>query len=449
MPTKMQIRAALIAPALIFLTANISDANAQVFDPQQFTLKNGLEIVVIENHRAPIVSHMVWYKVGAADEPPGKSGLAHYFEHLMFMGTEKYASGEFSNIVARNGGRENAFTSHDYTGYFQNIAADRLELLMELEADRMRGLVLTPEVIEPERLVIVEERRQRTESTPRGLLGEQLGAATYSNHPYRLPVIGWEHEILDLSLADLRNFYDTWYAPNNAILVVGGDVEAEEVLRLAETYYGPVRPRDIPERIRPTEPPHHAPREVVLRDARVQEPSWTRRYLAPSYNSAGSEHAYALQLLAEILGGGSTSRLYRKLVIESELAISTGAFYSPRSIDQSTFGTYFTPGAGHNIDDVLPVYQEEIALLLEKGVSLDEVTSAKTRMIDSAIFDQDSLQTAARIFGAALATGRTVEDVQSWPQRIGAVTPRQINEAARAVFIDKNSATGILLPEDG
>ncbi|MCZ6763756.1 MAG: pitrilysin family protein, partial [Alphaproteobacteria bacterium] len=321
----------------LLLPAFSSAARAQLFNPEYFVLDNGLEVVVLENHRAPIVSHMVWYKVGGADEPPGKSGLAHFFEHLMFMGTEKYPAGEFSDIVARNGGRENAFTSQDYTGYFQNVAADRLELMMELESDRMRGLILTAEVIEPERLVIIEERRQRVERTPQGLLGEQVSAATFANHPYRVPVIGWEDEIRTLTLDDLKTFYDTWYAPNNAVLIVAGDVEVDEVRRMAATYYGPIAARNVPERIRPAEPVHQAPREVVLTDARVPQPSWTRRYLAPSYKSGDTQHSYPLQVLSQILGGGTTSRLYRELVIEQGLAVAAGSSYSAGVLDLAIF----------------------------------------------------------------------------------------------------------------
>ena len=438
--------AAAILTLLLVIAPLPTGARAQSFDVDHFTLGNGLEIIVIENHRAPIVSHMIWYKVGAADEPIGKSGLAHFFEHLMFMGTDTREPGEFSDIVARNGGRENAFTSQDYTGYFQNLAADRLELVMELEADRMRNLTLTAEIIEPERLVIIEERRQRTESTPGGLFGEQLNAAHYSAHPYRLPVIGWEHEIGNLSLEDLTSFYDSWYAPNNAVLVVAGDVEADEVLALARKYYGPIRPRDIPERTWVVEPPRQAPRTLTMRDPRVEDPSWIRRYLAPSYRVGQIEHAYALQVLAEILGGGTTSRLYRSLVVKHEVAVSASAAYTPSTVGPGTFGTSFTPKNGNAVETVLPLYQAEIEKLLTTGAALDEVEAAKQRILDSEIFAQDSLQTAARIFGSALVRGRSVEEVLEWPAHIAAVTPHLVNEAARAVFIERNSTTGILLP---
>ena len=315
-----------IAAAFLLTNIAVQPAHAQIFNPATFTLDNGLEVVVIENHRAPVVTHMVWYKVGAADEPPGKSGIAHFLEHLMFKGTEQRGPGEFSEIIARNGGRENAFTSQDYTGYFQTITADRLALMMELEADRMTGLVLTDEIIQPERQVVIEERRSRTDSSPRARLSEQVTAATYSNHPYRLPVIGWEHEIRALKREEIIDFYQTWYAPNNAVVVVSGDITPEQVRKLAETHYGPIPAKELPPRIRPSEPPHHAPREVVLRDARVDQPGWSRRWLAPSYVAGDKEHAYALVILAEIIGGGSSSRLYSSLVIDQALAVSAGAW---------------------------------------------------------------------------------------------------------------------------
>ncbi len=424
-------------------------ANAQVFEPTTFELDNGLQVVVIENHRAPVVTHMVWYKAGAADEPPGKSGIAHYLEHLMFKGTKTRAPGEFSEIVARFGGRENAFTSHDYTGYFQTIAPRHLGTMMELEADRMTGLVLTDALIEPERRVILEERRSRTENNPRALLSEQVAAATYLNHPYRLPIIGWAHEIETLSLADLEAFYEAWYAPNNAILVVSGDVDPLEVRRLAEKHYGPIAAKPLPPRVRPTEPPQRAPREVVMRDPRVDQPSWSRRYLAPSYVAGASEHAHALEVLSEIIGGGSTGRIYRALVVDAPLAAAAGAWYSPGDLDLTTFGFWFSPRPGVAMADIAAALDEQIARVLAEGVTEDEVARAKQRLIDSAVFARDSVGGPARVLGASLAAGQTVADVEAWPARIDAVTVEQINLAARAVFDIDRSTTGQLLPAEG
>ncbi len=419
---------------------------AQVFNPTLFELENGMQIVVIENHRAPVVTHMVWYRAGAADELAGKSGVAHYLEHLMFKGTETRAPGEFSEIIATLGGRENAFTSQDYTAYFQTIAPQHLETMMELEADRMTGLTLTDEIIEPERKVILEERRSRTENNPRALLSEQVSAATYLNHPYRLPVIGWAHEIETITRSDLEEFYRTWYAPNNAILIVSGDVDPDEVLELARKYYGPIEARDLPPRVRPSEPPQRAPREVVMQDPRVQQPSWSRRFIAPSYTAGETEHAYALEVLSEVLGGGTTARMYRNLVVEDALAASAGAWYAPGSLDLTTFGFWFTPRPGVALDDLQAALDKRVAELLEDGVTEDEVSRAKQRLIDSAVFARDSVGGPARVFGAALASGQTAEDVEAWPERIRDVTVDQVNAAARAVIDLRRSTTGVLLP---
>lgn len=441
--------ARLVLPVTVILPALVGSAHAQVFNPTTFELDNGMQVVVIENHRAPVVTHMVWYRVGAADEPAGKSGIAHYLEHLMFKGTKTRAPGEFSQIVADLGGRENAFTSQDYTGYFQTVAPRHLETMMELEADRMTGLVLTDDIIEPERRVILEERRSRTENNPSSLLSEQVAAATYLNHPYRLPVIGWAHEIELLSRQDLEAFYKAWYAPNNAILVVSGDVDPDEVHRLAKKYYGPVPSAVLPDRIRPVEPPQRAPREVVMRDARVDQPSWSRRYLAPSYVAGDIEHAYPLEVLSEIIGGGTTGRIYRSIVVDAPLAASAGAWYSPGDLDLTTFGFWFSPRPGVAIEDVRTALDEQITELLESGITSDELERAKQRLIDGAIFARDSVGGPARIFGAALASGQSVEDVEAWPDRIRAVTVEQVNAAARAVFNRNTSTTGQLLPAEG
>jgi zinc protease len=448
----MSLKSVLRAPvrhALIGLTVVpvlTGTAFAQVFDPSTFELDNGMQVVVIENHRAPVVTHMVWYKAGAADEPAGKSGTAHYLEHLMFKGTKTRVPGEFSKIVAELGGQENAFTSQDYTAYFQKIAPENLATMMELEADRMTNLTLTDEIIEPERKVILEERRSRTDNNPRALLSEQVSAATYLNHPYRLPVIGWAHEIETLTRADLEDFYSTWYAPNNAILVVSGDVDPKEVHELAKKYYGVISPRKLPPRVRPAEPEQLAPRDVVMRDARVAQPSWSRRYIAPSYSAGETRHAYALEVLSEILGGGTTARIYRSLVVDDALAASAGAWYSPGNLDLTTFGFWFSPRPGVEMSEVETALDIQVSVLLNDGVSADELKRAQQRLIDGAVFARDSVGGPARVFGAALSTGETVADVEAWPDRIRAVTVGDVNAAARAVFDMRRATTGVLLP---
>jgi zinc protease len=438
-------------------------ARGAVFSPETFTLDNGMEVVVVPNHRAPVVTHMVWYKVGAADEVPGKSGIAHFLEHLMFKGTDSVPSGEFSHIVARNGGRSNAFTSQDYTAYFQSVARDRLELMMQLESDRMTGLWLSDAEVLPEREVILEERSLRTDNNPAARLEEGVQASLYQNHPYGVPIIGWEHEIKSLSTEDALDFYGRHYAPNNAILIVSGDITAEELKPLAEKYYGVLPAGDVPLRLRPHEPDQKTARRVVLKDKRVRQPSWSRTYLAPSYASAtnpGSASAlkeekvspYALDVLAEILGGGATSRLYRSLVMGQGVtgkgvAASAGAYYDGDRLDGGSFTIYGTPLPGGGLAVLEKAMTKELHGLLEGEVSGDEVEKARQRLRAEAIYARDSLFNPGRVLGVALTTGRSVADVEAWPERITAVTTDEVLAAARAVLRDEISVTGELLPE--
>ncbi len=436
----------LVATALASAAVTTSAADARMFAPETFTLDNGMEVVVVTNRRAPVVSHWVWYKVGTADSPPGKSGLPHFLEHLMFKGTEELEPGEFSRTVARNGGTENAMTSSDFTAYFQNIAKDRLEVVMRMEADRMANLRLTDEVVLPERDVILEERRSRIDNDPSARLYEQINAAQYLNHPYGDPIIGWFHEIESYSRTDALDFYETWYAPNNAVLIVVGDVDAAEVRPLAEETYGQIPRAAVPARDRLEEPPQEAARQVVLEDARVMQPTLSRSYLAPSQNQAGWETAHALDLFAEILGGGTTSRLYRELVVERELAASAGAYYRGSALDSTTLRVYATPRAGVSLEALQTALDEVLARTLAEGVSAAELERAKTKMQAESVYARDSLGGAARIFGSALTTGLTVEDVERWPERMAAVTLEQVNAAARQVVRPERSVTGLLRP---
>lgn len=434
--------------ALCALVLEAPPAAAQVFDPRTATLDNGMEVVVVTNERAPVVTHMVWYRVGAIDEPPGKSGLAHLTEHLMFKGTDTLAPGEFSRIVSRNGGRENAFTGPDYSGYFQSVAVDRLERMMEIESDRMANLRLTSETVAPEVRVVLEERRSRVENEPAARLSERVGAALYMNHPYRLPVIGWAHEIAALTHEDALDFYEAWYAPNNAILVVVGDVTMDEVLPMAERTYGRVRARALPERVDWREPGSQVDARLTLSDPKVTNPSWARRYLAPSYMAGASEHAYALQVLREILSGGASARLYASLVVERGIAASAGAWYDPNRRGPGSFGFFASPRPGVAPATVEAAVEDQIATLLAEGVSADELDRAKSRLIDSTILARDSLSRPARVLGAALAIGRGVEDVESWPDRIEAVTREEVLAAARHVLEGTAAITSLLLPEE-
>ncbi len=421
-------------------------ADAKVFSPTTFKLANGLEVVVITNMRAPIVTHMVWYHVGSADEPLGKSGIAHYLEHLMFKGTEQIKPGEFSRTVARNGGRENAFTTHDYTGYYQNVAVDRLPLVMRMEADRMANLRLTEEIARPELGVVLEERRMRTDNEPSSRLYEQAQAALFVHHPYGIPIIGWEHEIRGLDYQDALAFYRTWYAPNNATLVVAGAVTADDVRPLAEQYYGPIPAHPVPARVRVKEPEHAASARLEMTSDRVRQPSWSRRYVAPSYNAGATQHAYALQVLAEILGGGETSRLNRSLVIDQQIAASAGASYDDTKLDLGSFAVYATPRPGREIADVERAVEAEVKRVRDTGVTEEEVSRARLRLQAATTYALDSLSTGARTIGEALSTGSTVDDVEAWPDRIGQVTAEQVRDAARAVLKDETAVTSVLKP---
>jgi zinc protease len=411
-----------------------------------FTLANGLKGIVIEDHRAPVVTHMVWYRVGAADDPPGLSGLAHFLEHMMFKGTETLADGEFSRIVRANGGEDNAFTSYDYTGYFQRIASDRLELVMSMEADRMANLAPPPASAVSERDVVIEERRQVVENRPGGVFGEQRRAIQYLNHPYARPVIGWMHEIEALSLDAALDFYAEHYGPNNAILVVAGDATVAEVESLAELHYGPIPPNpDVAERRRTSEPPHIAARRVEYRDARVQNPYVIRSYLAEPRREGDQAEAAALTVLAEVLGSGITSVLSRELRVEEDFALDVGAFYGDVALDLSTFGIYVTPNPGVPLDEAEARMDAVIEQFLEEGPDPDQLERIKTQLRASEIYARDNLQRRARQVGVALTSGLTLEDVRDWPAALDAVTAEDVVAAARAVFRPETSVTGWLL----
>ncbi|MCB2134482.1 MAG: insulinase family protein [Rhodobacteraceae bacterium] len=415
-----------------------------------FSLENGLDVVVIEDHRAPVVVHMVWYRAGAADEEPGVSGVAHFLEHLMFKGTDTVASGEFSKLVEANGGSDNAFTSWDYTGYFQRVAADRLELVMRLEADRMRNLKLTEDDWKTEREVIIEERNQRTDSDPGAIFGEQRRAAQYLNHRYGTPVIGWRHEMENLTRQDALDWYRLYYAPNNAVLVVAGDVTPDAVRALAETYYGVLAPSPgIAPRHRPQDPPQLAERRMSFADPRVSQPYITRGYLAPERNPGAQEKAAALTILADLLGGsGQTSVLARKLQFENHKAIYTSAYYDGTSLDPMTFNLAAAPADGVSLSEMEAALDDVIADFLETGVDPAQFARVKTRIRAEMIYSADNVNGLARRYGEALTSGLTVEDVQAWPAILDAVTEEDVMAAAREVFDRRHAVTGWMMRDE-
>jgi zinc protease len=435
------------AAVLVLLLVLTRTAQAGVFDPAYFTLENGLEVVVVSDHRAPVVTHMVWYRVGSADEPRGKSGIAHFLEHLMFKGTDTLGPGEASKIISKIGGNENAFTSYDYTAYYQTVAPENLATVMEIEADRMVNLKLDPKHVLSERDVILEERRTRTDNSDAAKFREQVNAAMYLAYPYRIPVIGWAHEMRQLSLEDAITFYRRWYAPNNAIVVVAGDVTAETVREFAEKYYGRILKRPIAKRDRVEEPPQVAPRRLSMTSAQVGQAQVSRRYLAPSNGYGETAHVNALDVLTEILGGGTTSRLYRALVVTQKVAVSAGSWYGGDDIGPSTFGFYASPAQGRTVVDVEAAIDAEINALLETGVTALELAAAIKRLTRSAIFARDSVTAPARIIGAALSTGHSIVEIESWPERIAAVTVEDVIKAARVTFKIDQSVTSTLLPK--
>jgi len=410
-----------------------------------FTLDNGMDVVVIEDHRAPVVVHMVWYRAGSADEQPGNSGVAHFLEHLLFKGTDTMAPGEFSATVSRNGGNDNAFTSYDYTAYFQRVAADRLELMMRMESDRMVNLKIGPEDIATERDVIIEERNQRIENNPGALFREQRNAAQYLNHRYGVPIIGWQHEMRELDLQKAKSFYSTYYSPNNAILVVAGDVYPDDVRALAETYYGviPANP-DLPERIRPQEPRQMAERRLIFEDPRVAQPYVSRSYLAPERDSGAQEEAAALSLLAEILGGGITSVMAEKLQFDEQIAVQSQAWYGATSLDDTTFDMVVVPVAGVSLPEAEAAMDRVIAEFLETGIDEEQLERIKMGLRAAQIYARDDVNTLANRYGSALTQGLTIEDVQAWPDILQATTSDQIMAAARKLFQRKNAVTGYL-----
>ncbi|MEO0343933.1 MAG: pitrilysin family protein [Pseudomonadota bacterium] len=413
-------------------------------------LDNGLQVVVIEDNRAPIVTHMVWYKVGSADEPRGKSGIAHYLEHLMFKGTDTRDVGEFSDIIAANGGSENAFTSFDYTGYFQRIASDRLALMMELEADRMANLNIPDSEFAPELGVVLAERNQRTDSNPGALLNEQRRAVEFLNHPYGIPIVGWRKEIEGLTPEDVMSFYRDHYAPNNAILIVAGNVTPEDVVSLAKEHYGPIPANpEITERVRPAEPPQRAPMQIHYRDERFTTPYLIRSYPAPVRMAGDQRDAAVAVMLAEILGGtGVTSVLGEKLILEQDIAVGSSAWTWDESYDPQRFGLYVAAKPDVPLDMVNTALTEAINAFIEDGVDPNHLDRIKAQIRADVVYALDSQNGLARSFGSALTAGLTVQDVLEWPDILQSVTGEEIVAMAERLFDPVQSVTSYALPPE-
>ena len=419
----------------------IPKAEAGDFNAETFTLKNGLQVVVIPNHRAPVVTHMIWYKFGGNGEIPGKSGIAHFLEHLMFKGTPNVPGGQFSINVKKLGGNDNAFTTHDTTAFYQNIARKSLGRVMEMEADRMKNLTLEESEVTSERQVVIEERRQRIDNQPQAGFREQLMSTLFVNHSYGIPVIGWMHEIKELTREDALESYNKWYAPNNAVLVVSGDITAAELKPMAEKYYGLIKSSMLPVCVRSRPAPIVAQHRIILKDPRIGLPVITKVYRAPRCSDA-------LEILTEIFGGSSTSRLYKILVVDQKLAISAGADYSPISLSNTTLTLYATPTPDTPLPQLEAAIDAEVRKLVKKGVTLEELKSAKGRKKASLTYYLDSLQGPAILFGRALTSGFDINYLENWNKRVKKLTIDDVNKSANAMFSEDNHPiTGILLPQ--
>jgi len=436
-------RAAIAVAALAFVAGPASASGPQAF---QFALQNGMQVVVIPDHRAPVVTQMIWFRVGGVDDPPGLSGLAHFFEHMMFRGTRQTPGDQFSRTIARNGGQDNAFTTHDYTAFYEQIAKDRLPAVMALEADRMANLDLSDSNVATERNVVLEERRMRIDNDPQALFVEQIDAALHLSHPYGRPVIGWPEEIRHIGRNEALDFYKHHYAPNNAILVVAGDVTVDDVRNAAQTAFGKVPARDLVPRAANAEPPRLGETHIAVARKDVQVPVFMRVYRVPSYAEAAPGQAEALETLAQAMGGDYTATLYRKLVVERRLATSAGASYDGYARDAGEFTIYAYPRPGVSLAVLEQAIDRIIADYSRAAPNAKELARAKTQLVASATYRRDSQYAMASAYGQALVIGLTAFDVRAWPDRIQAVTGDAVAKAAKISLIKREAVSATLTP---
>lgn len=438
--------ARFLAIGFAALLTAIAPAHAQDSKIFQFALQNGMQVVVVPDHRAPIVTHMLWYRVGAVDDPPGLSGMAHFFEHMMFRGTASVPGDQFAQTVARNGGEDNAFTTHDYTCFYEQIARDRLKLVMGLDADRMAALDLSDPNVNTERQVVLEERRMRTDNDPQSLMHEQMEAALHLSHPYGRPVIGWPEEIRHIGRQEARDFYLHHYAPNNAILVVAGDVTAEEVRADAEAAYGKVTARALVPRAEFAEPLRLGESRLTVARDDVKVPVLMRLYRVVSYSGAKPGGAEALEVLAQLMGGDATSIFYKELVVKRRLASDAGASYDGYERDAGEFGVYAVPRPGVRLDVLEQAMDAIIKAYVISPPSAADLERAKTQLVAGATYRRDSQFELASAYGQALVIGLTADDVEEWPQRIRGVTADSVQQAAIHDLLKREAVTGILTP---
>jgi zinc protease len=411
----------------------------------QFALQNGMQVLVIPDHRAPVVTQMLWFRVGGVDDPPGISGIAHFFEHMMFRGTKSVPGDLFSQTIAKNGGETNAFTNHDYTAYYEQIAKDRLPLVMQLEADRLANLVLTDASVGPERDVVMEERRMRVDNDPQSLMSEQMRAALHLSHPYGRPVVGWAEELRRIDRVSAQRFYSRHYAPNNAILVVAGDVTPEEMRRMAQEAYGRVPARELEPRAESAEPPRLSETRMTITRADARVPIFSRLYRVPSYAQGKPGQAEGLETYAQLLGGDQTSMLYRVLVEQKKLASDAGASYDGYNRDSGEFSVYAVPRPGVKLEALEKAIDQVLAQTRAAPPQAVDLSRAKTGLVASVTYRRDSQFALAMAYGQALTIGLTVDDVNEWPARIRAVNAEGVRRAAQGLS-RREAVTGYLLP---
>ncbi len=425
--------------------SDVSIASTINWAPETFTLANGMDVVVLPDHRVPVVTHMVWYRVGAADEPAGQSGIAHFLEHLMFKGTDTLGPGEFSQIVAQNGGVDNAFTSYDYTAYFQRVALDRLELFMGYEADRMTHLNIPEDHFYAERDVVLEEARMGLQDIGQ-IMDVEMSRTLWPSHPYGVPIAGWVEEIGAVEPDQVMAFYNTWYAPNNAILVVAGDITAEELRPMAERTYGQIPARPVPERQRPgLDEPRSADR-INLEHELAGERYLYRYYEVPSFQTGGNDLGAALSVGMSILDGGSTEWLYRDLVIDQGLATLAGGYYWGSTHDDGQIVMYAVPNEGVGFEELEAAMDAVVARYLAEGPTPEQLHRTIVSSVSSAIYAQDDQVSMAQLFGRGLASGRSLDDIMGWAASIEAVTAADVQAAMAAVLVPEQAVTGTLSP---
>ncbi len=432
------------------------NAQAEVFE---HTLKNGLKVIVKEDHRAPVVIQQIWYKVGSMDERTGVTGIAHVLEHMMFKGTDKVPAGEFSKRIAAAGGRENAFTSYDYTAYFQQLHKSKLALAMELEADRMQNLKLTEKNFSKEIKVVMEERRLRTDDEPHSVLQEKMMSVIYQQHPYQHPIIGWMSDLESLTVGDARVWYNRWYVPNNATLVIGGDVKAAEVFAMAERYYGGIAKRALTVRHNFIEPKQTGIKHLVVK-APAELPHLVMSYHAPALSKTLQENkisiedsgnqdwkVYALQILAGVLDGNESARLNKSLVRDQQIASAAGAGYDATSRGPSLFTLEATPSTGKTVNDVEVALRNEIKKLIKDGISHDELKRVKVQVVADEVYKRDSLFYQVMQIGQMESIGIGHRAIPVMLQKLQAVTAEQVQKIAEEILQDDSLTIAVLDPQ--